>query len=288
VEGHAKLMDEYHANIKSPYYATVVQEKIQFEDKEAADPDWIVKQCYLLMIAAVTEPGIGVETLWKQGHSGGQHMHANFGQYVPIHWFKAFQNAAPYLFCHRRHWYDEKQDKGWEIFDASLRKFNGKRKKLIKTVLLLLDESMSGWRPKTTKTGGKPDLTLEPRKPCPLGTQLKNGVECLSGVLVFQDVMKCPELQRLKNYYYSDKDSRIPERTSLPRNEPMKAHVAEVLHQVEGAGVQPGGWVGGDAWFGSVMAAVELFVCCGVYCTFIIKSNLLYFPMQFIFSILKA
>jgi hypothetical protein len=46
---------------------------------------------------------------------------------------------------------------------------------------------MSGWRPKTTKTGNLPSLTYEPRKPVSLGTQFKNGVECLAGSMAYQD-----------------------------------------------------------------------------------------------------
>jgi hypothetical protein len=37
----------------------------------------------------------------------------------------------------------------------------------------VLDESMSAWRPKTTKTGGLPHLSFILRKPEPLGTEFK-------------------------------------------------------------------------------------------------------------------
>ena len=43
-----------------------------------------------------------------------------------------------------------------------------------------LDESMSGWRPKTSKCGGLPNITHEPRMPVPLGTMLRNAVECVN------------------------------------------------------------------------------------------------------------
>ena len=41
---------------------------------------------------------------------------------------------------------------------------------------------MLAWRPKTSATGGLPNDTFEPRKPKPLGTMLKNGVEATTGV----------------------------------------------------------------------------------------------------------
>ncbi len=46
------------------YYDTVSQDGIKFYDEEAEDPDWKVKQCYLLFIAAATEVVTGVENLW--------------------------------------------------------------------------------------------------------------------------------------------------------------------------------------------------------------------------------
>ena len=44
----------------------------------------------------------------------------------------------------------------------------------------------------------------------------------------------------------------------LPHGELIQKHDAEVLIQAEGANVKKGGWIGGDAWFGLVNAAVEL------------------------------
>jgi hypothetical protein len=33
------------------------------------------------------------------------------------------------------------------------------------------------------------NYTYKPRKPVPLGTMFRNGVECISGILVYQDVV---------------------------------------------------------------------------------------------------
>ena len=115
----------------------------------------------------------------------------------------------------------------------------------------MLDESMSGWRPKTSKLGGLPNYTYEARKPVPLGTMFRNSVECVSGCLVFQDIVQLPEVQSRKKYF--------GELSSLPGMEEIKATTSEVLRQVEGSGVKKGGWVGGDAWFGSIMSSVEVY-----------------------------
>ena len=74
----------------------------------------------------------------------------------------------------------------------------------------------------------------------------------------------------------------------LPRGELIQKHVAEVLRQAEGANVKKGGWIGGDAWFGSINAAVELKRRLGINSTFIMKQNRNYCPINVIRLILLA
>jgi hypothetical protein len=76
-----------------------------------------------------------------------------------------------------------------------------------------------------------------------------NGLECISGILVFQDVVKNPELQSQKDFH--------GEKLSLPGQPPITAHTARVLRQVDGADIPEGGCVGGDAWFGSMMSLLR-------------------------------
>ena len=78
---------------------------------------------------------------------------------------------------------------------------------------------MSGWRPKTSKLGGLPNYTYKPRKPIPLGTMLRNAAECISGILVGQDVVMRPEIQERK----------VDEPSSMLGWKPINAHVIEVL-----------------------------------------------------------
>lgn len=146
--------------------------------------------------------------------------------------------------------------------------------------LLMLDESMSGWRPKTSKLGGLPNYTYEPRKPVPLGTMLKNDVECTTGCLLFQDVLQMREHQVRKDYFGMD--------SYLRDNGKINVHTAEVLRQVVGANITPGGWMGGDSWFGSVSSAVEVKCRLNVNSTWIIKQNNQFFPLKALHAILTA
>jgi hypothetical protein len=162
-----------------------------------------------------------------------------------------------------------------------MNKFNERRKNLLRTLLLILDESMSGWQPKTTITGGLPKLTWEPRNPVPLGTMFRNGVEASTGILVYQSVVQDAEVMKQLEFY--------GEQSSLPNGADILAHTAEVLRQVEGAAdVVSGRWVGGDAWFGSVMTAVEVKKRMEVDSAWIIKGNHSFYPMASLHAVLKG
>jgi hypothetical protein len=175
----------------------------------------------LLLITSATEIICGVENLWKFGPSAGQHTYPDFGQYMPKNYFKAFCSAAPFCWSDEKYWYEDARDVPWDVFLPCLASFNSKRQRLIKTVLMLVDESMSGWHLKTSKLGGLPNYTFEPRKPVPLGTMFRNWVECVSGILVVQDVVQNPEKQTLKAYY--------GEVSTLPDGSEISAHTGEVL-----------------------------------------------------------
>ena len=72
------------------------------------------------------------------------------------------------------------------------------KKNVFQSVLLILDESMIGWKPKTTATGSLPNITHEPRKPKGLGYMLRNGCECLTGATVNHDSVVMPEKKNQK------------------------------------------------------------------------------------------
>ena len=190
ITGHAKLIDEYHESHKSPQYQTVKSKKIKFHDENAEDQDHIVKKCYTLLIAGASFIQNGVNSLFKRGPSGGlSGSYPDFGKYISKSVFQAFICAAPFCWCDKKYWYLPPDQATWNIFEPVLRSFNDSRKALILTVtILILDESMSGWIPKTTKLGGLPNISFEPRKPVSLGTLFRNGVEAITKIIRYQDI----------------------------------------------------------------------------------------------------
>ena len=67
---------------------------------------------------------------------------------------------------------------------------------------MMLNESMSGWRRKTSKRGGFPHISHdhEPCKPVPLGTMTQNAVECTTGIFVHHDIVDSSTNQWKKKY----------------------------------------------------------------------------------------
>ena len=109
---------------------------------------------------------------------------------------------------------------------------------------------------------------------------LRNAVEALTGVIVFQDIAQQPEKQHSKKY--------LGEQSCAPSKRGILAGEAEAMRQVEGSRLQRGGWVGGDAWFGSVSLLLLLFLYFGVFGTFVIKNNTHLFPKRQLCERLKA
>ncbi len=95
-----------------------------------------------------------MEKLWKSGPSAGMKHYPNYSQYIPIDYMKAFLHGFPYLWADRKYWDVERGLLPFDFITPFVDEYNSIRKKAIRVMYLMLDESMSGWRPKTSKKGG--------------------------------------------------------------------------------------------------------------------------------------
>ncbi len=119
----------------------------------------------------------------------------NYGQYIPKDYFKAFIDGLPYLWAEKKYWDVNPAELPFDFLSPFVKEYNSLRTKSIRVIYLMLDESMSGWRPKTSKRGGLPHITHEPRKPVPLGTMIRNAVECTTSIFVHHDLVNYFNLQ---------------------------------------------------------------------------------------------
>ena len=113
----------------------------------------------------------------------------NCRQYTPKDYFKAFLYGFPYLWADKKYWDVNRVELPFDFPLPFIEKYNGLRTEAIRVIYLILDESMSGWQPKTSKRGGLPHISHEPRKPIPLGTMIRNAVECTTGIFVHHDLV---------------------------------------------------------------------------------------------------
>ena len=223
-----------------------------------------MKLMVTLLVKAATECVSGVDNLFASGKDKDPKTFPDYGQYVPKHEFQAFMYVLPFLWADEEFWYRDPRTLPWEVMMPFVTKVNALRAMLMHVLYMVLDETMWGWRPKTSVTGGFPNITHEPRKPVDLGAMARNAVEAITGIMVFQDPVADLTSQRLKNYMQEDNVLHTPEGAG-PEGGRLPVHVAEVLRQVDGSRLQKGGWVCGDAWFGSVTSVVELMIRKGVY-----------------------
>ena len=100
----------------------------------------------------------------------------NYGQYISKDYFKAFIYGFPYLWAEKKYWDVNSAEFPFDFLAPFVKEYNSLRTKSICVIYLMLDESMSGWRPKTSKRGGLPQTSYEPRKPVPLGTMIRNAL----------------------------------------------------------------------------------------------------------------
>jgi hypothetical protein len=118
--GHAKIIDESLNDSRATYNSTVLQDKIKIHDDNGPDPDWIVKPCYLLIIARATEVFTGVSNFWKSGPSRGRQTYPDFSQYLSENQFMAFCSAALFCWSDKKPWYEDTKDIPWDVFYHAL------------------------------------------------------------------------------------------------------------------------------------------------------------------------
>ena len=122
-----------------------------------------------------------MENLWSDGAGPGAREYLDYGKYVPKHYFKTFLRVLPLLWAPQDYWFRDQRTLPWDVAKPLFLEINKLRRALTCVLYLVFCETMSGFRPKTSPCGGFPNITYEPRKPCPLGTMIRNAIERITG-----------------------------------------------------------------------------------------------------------
>ena len=92
--------------------------------------------------------------------------HPNFDQFIPEYHFWHFREFLPLIFQDKT---VKDTDQWWQFSDA-VKEFSNNRQRLVKRAKIeAIDESMCAYHPRTTSTGGLPNISFIKRKPEPLG-----------------------------------------------------------------------------------------------------------------------
>ncbi len=130
-----------------------------------------------LLIGSI-EYGTRGKDLWvtsshKDGYKDGEDekwesliTHPNFDQHMRSYRFRDFHKFFPLVFVDE----SKKDSDPWYCFSSAVNEFNELRSKRVNGhAWKTADESMSAYRPRTTKLGGLPNISFVLRKPEPLG-----------------------------------------------------------------------------------------------------------------------
>ena len=149
-----------------------------------------------LLFAATTRVESGIN-LWRISRRSSKHYFneaSNFGRFMSLARFQKIRKFLSKCFVDPT---VTENDPWWHII-GGVNQFNNIRKCTFTRVpVLVLDESMCTWRPRTTKRGGLPHLTYETRKPESLGTEFKTTACGTTGCLLSLEIMRgCESMEK--------------------------------------------------------------------------------------------
>ena len=254
-----------------------------------------------LLLAATTRVESGIH-LWTISRKSTKHYFneaPNFGRFMSLARFQKIRKFFSKCFADPA---VKKNDPWWHII-GGVNQFNNIRKRTFTRVpILVLDESMCTWRPRTTKRGGLPHLTYEMRKPESLGTEFKSTACETTGCLLSLEIMRgCESMKkqlfnntywhctglvlhmtgRIDNYEFTH--SRKIDDSSEMQFE-NENHRDDWMVQCKISDKQI---VLGDSYFSSVRSAVQTMKRYGRHYVGIVKTSHTKFPKTYIQDVMK-
>ena len=106
---------------------------------------------------------------------------------MKLYRFKEFRHYLPKVYERPA----EKDSDPWWQFSSAIHEFNEIRNELITlSHVKVMDETMSPWRPRTSKNGRLPNISYIIRKPEPLGMEFKTVCCPITGVMTYIEIQR--------------------------------------------------------------------------------------------------
>ena len=121
----------------------------------------------------------------------------DFGKYMMEWRFKEIKQFIPRIMEDTT----IKDTDEWYKFKKRVELFVSKNKEMyMASSIMVFDESMSAFIPRTTKTGSLPNISYVKRKPEHLGTEVKNIVDGISGNMIWIEIQEGKERMKIKEF----------------------------------------------------------------------------------------
>lgn len=230
-----------------------------------------------LLLVARVHGRIG--KIWDTVDPAGVDFRVDYAQYMPQHRFQFIRHYMSYVFCDPK---AKGEDDWWQVI-GGINAFNENRKRTVcSSALKVLDESMSAFKPRTTKTGNLPHLSYIFRKPEPLGTEFKVTACAETRILLHLELQRGSKAMGCYKYQNEYKATaacvlRMSEETERRRN---KSDINQ-----EHFDVPKQTWLG-DSWFTSV-GAVTAMAKAGRHYIGVLKTSHSSYPKSWIMEKMK-
>ena len=140
-----------------------------------------------IIIAARIEGRIGTDMMWDRSDPEGYGTKVDMTKYMTKSRFKDIRSMIPYLFADESR---KPDDSCWK-FSKAVDDYNKHRADtVLASFLKVMDETMSAYRPQTTKTGTLAHLSKVDRKPEDLGTEFKVIADLATGMCLYLEIQR--------------------------------------------------------------------------------------------------
>jgi hypothetical protein len=125
--------------------------------------------------------------LFRQTSYAGLRGHPNYARFMSEVRFEQFKKVFHFLFAD----VTRKNSDAWWPIRGGVDGYNANRKnKVRRTRVICVDEAMSAYQPRASKTGGLPHLSFIKRKPRPLGTEFKAAADGTHGIMLWLEIQE--------------------------------------------------------------------------------------------------